>query len=197
MPSFRSTAKKADQPEMGLNWLRSHEYGMEQDTGLHNEGIDPREFRSALGCFPTGVTIITTLDPRGDSIGITANSFNSVSMDPPLILFSLGRKAYSMRAFLSTDHFAVNVLSMDQLHLSNRFARPSEDKWAEVHFELWDSGVPILPHCAANFECRTEHTYDGGDHVIFVGRVIRMRHDPAIKPLLFHQGQYRAVVIES
>src|ERR671925_280032 len=112
---------------------------MQQDTGLQNSGIDPREFRNALGCFPTGVTIITTLDPRGQCIGITANSFNSVSMDPPLILF-----------------------------------------------ELWDSGCPILPGCTANFECRTEHTYDGGDHVIFVGRVIRMRHDPAIKPLLFH-----------
>ena len=172
-------------------------FGMQQDTGLHNEGINPREFRSALGCFPTGVTVITTLDPRGDSIGITANSFNSVSMDPPLILFSLGRRAFSMRAFLSTDHFAVNVLSMDQLHLSDRFAKASENKWAEVHFELWDSGVPILPGCAANFECRTEHTYDGGDHVIFVGRVIRMRHDPAIKPLLFHQGQYRAVEIQT
>jgi flavin reductase (DIM6/NTAB) family NADH-FMN oxidoreductase RutF len=166
---------------------------MQQDTGLHTEGIDPREFRNALGCFPTGVTIITTLGPHGECIGITANSFNSVSMDPPLILFSLGRKAYSMRAFLATDHFAVNVLSLEQLPLSDRFAKASENKWAEVNFELWDSGCPILPSCAANFECRTEHTYDGGDHVIFVGRVIRLRHDPAIKPLLFHQGKYRAV----
>ena len=166
---------------------------MQQDTGLHTAGIDPREFRSALGCFPTGVTIITTLDPRGQCVGITANSFNSVSMDPPLILFSLNRSAYSMRAFLSTDHFAVNVLSLAQAELSTRFAKASADKWAEIHFEAWDSGCPILPGCAANFECRTEHTYDGGDHVIFVGRVIRMRHDPAIKPLLFHQGKYRAV----
>lgn len=169
---------------------------MQQDTGLHNEGIDPREFRSALGCFPTGVTIITTLDPGGSCVGITANSFNSVSMDPPLILFSLGRKAFSMRAFLSSDHFAVNVLSLEQAELSVRFAKPLEDKWASVPFESWDSGCPILPACAANFECRTEHTYDGGDHVIFVGRVIRMRHDPAVKPLLFHQGQYRAVDIQ-
>jgi flavin reductase (DIM6/NTAB) family NADH-FMN oxidoreductase RutF len=69
----------------------------------------------------------------------------------------------------------------------------SADKWSELHFEIWDSGCPILPGCAANFECRTEHTYDGGDHVIFVGRVIRMRHDPAIKPLLFHQGRYRSL----
>jgi flavin reductase (DIM6/NTAB) family NADH-FMN oxidoreductase RutF len=113
-------------------------------------------------------------------------------MDPPLILFSLSRGAYSLRAFLSTDHFAVNVLSLEQAELSRRFATASADKWAELTFEIWDSGCPILPGCAANFECRTEHTYDGGDHVIFVGRVIRMRHDPAIKPLLFHQGQYRS-----
>jgi flavin reductase (DIM6/NTAB) family NADH-FMN oxidoreductase RutF len=166
---------------------------MQQDTGLQNSGIDPREFRSALGCFPTGVTIMTTLDPRGQCIGITANSFNSVSMDPPLILFSLSRGAYSIRAFLSTDHFAVNVLALEQAELSARFATASADKWAAITFEAWDSGCPILPGCAANFECRTEHTYDGGDHVIFVGRVIRMRHDPVIKPLLFHQGKYRSV----
>ena len=166
---------------------------MQQDTGLQSSGIDPREFRSALGCFPTGVTIITTIDPRGQCIGITANSFNSVSMDPPLILFSLARGAYSMRSFLSTDHFAVNVLSLEQAELSTRFAKASADKWAAIDFELWDSGCPILPGCAANFECRTEHTYDGGDHVIFVGRVERFSIYPDNEPLLFFRGAYRSL----
>jgi flavin reductase (DIM6/NTAB) family NADH-FMN oxidoreductase RutF len=85
------------------------------------------------------------------------------------------------------------VLAQEHAELSVRFAKASADKWTEIPFELWDSGCPILPGCAANFECRIEHTYDGGDHVIFVGRVIRMRHDPQIKPLLFHQGRYRSV----
>jgi flavin reductase (DIM6/NTAB) family NADH-FMN oxidoreductase RutF len=166
---------------------------MRKETGLHEAGIDGREFRNALGCFPTGVTVITTLDPAAQCIGITANSFNSVSMDPPLILFSLARATYSIRSFLTNEYFAVNVLSLDQEELSARFAKASADKWTATSFESWDSGCPILPGCAANFECRTEHTYDGGDHVIFVGRVVRMRYDPAIRPLLFHQGQYRSV----
>ena len=85
------------------------------------------------------------------------------------------------------------MLSLEQAELSTRFAtRLGRQMGRAIDFESWDSGCPILPGCAANFECRTEHTYDGGDHVIFVGRVIRMRHDPAIKPLLFHQGKYRA-----
>jgi flavin reductase (DIM6/NTAB) family NADH-FMN oxidoreductase RutF len=119
---------------------------MQQDTGLQSSGIDPREFRSALGCFPTGVTIITTLDPRGQTIGITANSFNSVSMDPPLILFSLARGAYSMRAFLSTDHFAVNVLSLEQADLSTRFAKASADKWRR---SISSCGIPAARSCPA------------------------------------------------
>src|SRR5215510_14355546 len=141
MAVVRSTDKRAIRSEIGPDWLRA-KASMQQDTGLQNAGIDPREFRSALGCFPTGVTIITTLDPRGQTIGITANSFNSVSMDPPLILFSLARGAYSMAAFLSTDHFAVNVLSLAQADLSTRFAVASADKWSELHFDLWDSGCP-------------------------------------------------------
>lgn len=155
--------------------------------------IDTLDFRQGLGCFATGVTIVTTLDPRGRPVGITANSFNSVSLDPPLVLFSLGRHAYSLIAFLSTHHFAVNVLRDSQRDLSDRFARASLEKWHDVDYESWDSGCPIIPDSAASFECRIRYTHDGGDHVIFVGEVERMRCDADARPLLFFKGRYAAI----
>ena len=155
--------------------------------------LDPRAFRDALGSFATGVTVITTLDPKSQPIGVTANSFNSVSLDPPLVLFSLGRRAFSLRAFLSSQDFAVNVLAEDQGPLSDLFATPSADKWAGMDFETWQSGSPILPGVAAAFECRIRYTHDGGDHVIFVGEVTEMAYDPDRRPLLFHQGRYKSL----
>lgn len=153
---------------------------------------DPRDFRTALGTFATGVTIITTKGLRPEEyIGITVNSFASVSLDPPLVLFSLGKRAYSFRAFLSSQHFAVNVLSSTQLALSHRFARATrEEKWSGVAFELWEFDCPIFPGCVASFECAVHHTYDGGDHLIFVGRVEHMACDPEAEPLLFLKGRY-------
>ena len=152
---------------------------------------EPRDFRNALGTFATGVTIITTAGLKArEYIGITANSFSSVSLDPPLVLFSLGKKAYSLKAFLSNRHFAVNVLSQSQLDISNRFAKASADKWAGIKFELWDNDCPIFPGSVASFECAIHHTYDGGDHVIFIGRVEHMAVDPEANPLLFLKGQY-------
>ena len=155
--------------------------------------VEPSDFRNALGCFATGVTVITAVGPRGELIGITINSFNSVSLDPPLVLFSLNRRAYSMRAFLSTQAFAVNILRAGQEDISKRFARTREDKWSGVAHELWDGGCPILTDALASFECETRHTYHGGDHVIFVGEVLRLRHDPEGQPLLFHGGKYRGM----
>ena len=102
--------------------------------------MDPAEFRDALGCFATGITIVTAVGPRGEPVGITASSFSSVSLDPPLILFSLNRRAYSLRAFLSTQSFAVNVLREGQGALSERFAQALEDKWSGVTYEAWDTG---------------------------------------------------------
>ncbi len=162
-------------------------------TAIGIRSVDPGDFREALGCFATGVTVVTAVGPRGELIGITVNSFNSVSLDPPLILFSLNRRAYSLRAFLSTQAFAVNILRAGQEQVSKRFARTREDKWSGIEHELWDSGCPILTDALASFECETRHTYHGGDHVIFVGEVLRLRHDPAGQPLLFHGGQYRGV----
>ena len=155
--------------------------------------VEPGDFRNALGCFATGVTIVTAVGPRGELIGITINSFNSVSLDPPLILFSLNRRAYSMRAFLSTQAFAVNILSAGQEAISERFARALEDKWSGIEHEVWDSGCPILTGAIASFECKIRHTYHGGDHVIFVGEVTRLRHDPDGQPLLYHRGKYCTV----
>ena len=152
--------------------------------------VDPRAFRDHLGCFPTGVTIITALGPRGQPLGVTANSFNSVSLDPPLVLFSLDRRAYSLWDFLSTGHFAVNVLAEDQHELSSRFARSMSDKFTGVAIETWDHDCPILAHCHANFECSIAYTYAGGDHVIFVGRVERMACDTSKRPLLYYRGAY-------
>ncbi len=152
--------------------------------------VDSREFRDHLGCFPTGVTIITAQGPRGQPLGVTANSFSSVSLDPPLVLFSLGRRAYSLWDFLSTGHFAVNVLADDQHELSTRFARSMTDKFTGVDVETWDHGCPILAHCHANFECSIAYTYAGGDHVIFVGQVERMACDAVKRPLLYYRGGY-------
>ena len=155
--------------------------------------FDSRAFRDALGCFATGITIITAKALDGEVVGFTASSFNAVSLDPPLILFSLGRKAFSLRTFLSTDYFAVNILREDQEELSNRFAKALGDKWSGIEFETWDAGCPILKDALAKFECKTRFTYEGGDHVIFVGEVVRMTADLDGKPLLFYRGSYRSI----
>ena len=113
--------------------------------------MEPVEYRRALGCFATGVTVVSVRGPDGAPVGITANSFNSVSMDPPLILFSLSRGSYSLQAFLESPTFAVNVLRDDQQTLSNRFAQAGSDKWANVGYDIWDTGCPILHDALAKF----------------------------------------------
>lgn len=155
--------------------------------------MDPKDLRRALGCFATGVTVVTGLGANAEKLGVTASSFNSVSLDPPLVLFSLNRRAYSMPHFLETGHFAVNVLREGQEELSDRFATPLADKWDGIEFEIWDFGCPILTNALAVFECQTQYTYDGGDHVIFVGTVERMRADPDGQPLLFYGGRYQSL----
>ena len=153
--------------------------------------FDSQEFRRALGCFPTGVTIVTTVGRKGETIGITASSFSSVSLDPPLVLFSLNKRAYSLAAFLSTQHFAVNVLRQGQEGLSNQFAKALTKKWEGVDYITWESGCPILSEALASFECRIRHTYHGGDHVILVGEVLKIFAEPEGDPLLICRSQYR------
>ena len=150
-----------------------------------------RELRNALGCFATGVTVVTGVAPGGELLGFTANSFNSVSLDPPLVLFSLDRSAYSLPSFEETDCFAVNVLHRGQEHLSVRFATTDPDKWQGVAYTTWSTGCPILEDTLASFECRTRATYDGGDHVIFVGEVTHLEARREGHPLIFFRGRYR------
>ena len=152
--------------------------------------LDQAEFRRCLGSFATGVTVITAVGPRGELVGTTASSFNSVSLEPPLILWCLGRHAYSLKAYLSTDHFVVNVLREGQEDLSLRFAKSLGDKWQGLEYDTWETGCPVLPNALAVFECKTAHSYVGGDHVIFVGEVMNAEHDPDGRPLLFYRGSY-------
>lgn len=149
----------------------------------------PKEFRSALGKFATGVTIVTTLDQNDTPVGVTASSFNSVSLDPPLVLWSLAKASKSMSAFGGSGHFAVHILTSGQEALSNRFARSGEDKFAELDWSGGALGSPLLADFAARFQCRTTHQYEGGDHIIFVGEVIDFESREAA-PLVFHGGAY-------
>lgn len=157
------------------------------------KGLNSGDFRSALGAFATGVTIVTTTTPDGGDVGMTANSFNSVSLDPPMVLWSVGKSSLSQPAFAAAEHFAVHILASDQQELSNRFARRGEDKFAGLALERGPGNVPLLPGCTARFKCRTAYLYEGGDHDIIVGEVLEFDHfDKA--PLLFHRGKYSAIV---
>jgi flavin reductase (DIM6/NTAB) family NADH-FMN oxidoreductase RutF len=153
--------------------------------------LDGREFRNALGWFATGVTVITTRSAEGELIGFTANSFTSVSLDPPLVLFSLNRQAQSLPIFEGCAHFAVNILAEHQAELSSRFATASHEKWQGVAVETWENGCPILADALANFECAVHAVHEGGDHRIFLGRVLRMQARNDGQPLLFSRGGYR------
>ena len=156
-------------------------------------GIDARAFRNALGAFTTGVTIVTTRDAQGHDVGLTVNSFNSVSLEPPLVLWSLARSSGSLVSFVEAEFFAVHILGARQEALSNRFATRGVDKFAGVELARGQGGVPLLPGCSARFECRTTHRHEGGDHEIFVGEVLTFEHFDAA-PLVFQQGGYAVAV---
>jgi flavin reductase (DIM6/NTAB) family NADH-FMN oxidoreductase RutF len=155
--------------------------------------IGRRAFRDALGWFATGVAIITTRTADGVPVGLTANSFSSVSLDPPLVLFSLNRRAGSLAVFQTSGSFAVNVLRHDQQDLSLRFAAASAERWQGVAVDIWSTGAPILRDALASFECRIAASHAGGDHVIFIGEVVRMQAEPHGQPLVFCRGGYRAL----
>lgn len=151
--------------------------------------FDPLEFRKALGAFATGVTIITTRGEDGVPLGLTVNSFNSVSLNPPLVLWSMANTALSLPVFRSASNWAVHILATDQDELSGRFARRGEDKFSGIDTESGLGNVPLLKGCTARFQCRTAFQYDGGDHIIFVGEVLAFdRSEQA--PLVFHSGRY-------
>jgi len=169
---------------------------MFEDTPPHHEPERPATdpvtidaFKQAVGSFATGVTVITARDARGGVHGFTANSFTSVSLDPPLVLVCLARRAPSLRGFSIGGPFAVNILATGQQELSGRFARPSPDKFEGVDHVAGDNGAPLLAGCHAHLECRLEHWFHGGDHVILVGYVIRAEVADN-EPLLFHRSRY-------
>ena len=155
--------------------------------------FDQREFRTALGHFATGITVVTARTGDGELVGVTVNSFNSVSLDPPLILFSLERRALSLPAFEEAGSFAVNILSASQTALSQNFARTQGDKWRGIACEYWTTGSPILSDCLAAFDCRTHAIHDGGDHRIFIGEVLRFDGKSEGDPLIYFRGSYTAL----
>lgn len=156
-------------------------------------GVEPRMLRDALGCFATGVTVITTTTGEGEPVGFTANSFTSVSLDPPLVLFCVKRESASVTALRASSAFAVNILHIGQQAISSTFASRNADRFAGLDCESWNLRVPVIREAMANFECAIEEMHEGGDHLIVVGRVSRVHFDPARDPLLFLQGKYRRV----
>ena len=154
---------------------------------------DARRFRNALGAFATGVTIVTTRDAQGRDVGLTANSFNSVSLEPPMVLWSLAKSARSLPAFLAATHFAVHVLAADQEELSGRFAARGSDKFAGLDLERGPTQVPLLRGCSARFQCSTAFRHEGGDHVIFVGAVESFDQSDR-PPLIFHGGRFALAI---
>lgn len=151
--------------------------------------FDPKDFRRALGMFGTGVTIVTTRAENGEPVGITANSFNSVSLEPPMVLWSLAKNARSLAVFQNADTWNVHILSNEQEALSNRFARAGEDKFSGLSLDSEAAHAPLLQDCSARFRCKTAFQYDGGDHVIFVGEVTDYDANPH-PPLLYVTGGY-------
>jgi flavin reductase (DIM6/NTAB) family NADH-FMN oxidoreductase RutF len=149
-----------------------------------------RDFRAALGMFATGVTIVTARDANGVPVGLTANSFNSVSLSPPLVLWSLSRSAGSMPAFTRGSHYAINILAAEQHALAERFASKQHDRFAGVAYREGVGGAPLLDGAAAVFECFNRSQYEEGDHVIFVGEVERCMRREGAHPLIFHGGSY-------
>lgn len=152
--------------------------------------FDTKALRNALGRFTTGVTIITCLGADGQPVGLTANSFNSLSLDPALVLWSLRQNSPSLPVFQQASHFAVNVLAEAQVDLSRRFASQTPDKFAEGAWTAGEGGAPVLTGCTAVFECESVSHQTAGDHQLFIGRVLRLSEAP-VPPLLFQAGHYR------
>jgi flavin reductase (DIM6/NTAB) family NADH-FMN oxidoreductase RutF len=153
------------------------------------EAFDPRDFRTALGTFATGVTVVTIEGPDGSPIGLTCNSFNSVSLSPPLVLWSLSLRSPNLSNFLQAPHFAVNILAADQIAVARRFAQSIENKFEGVSYRPGLGNAPLLEGAAAHLECRNETRYYSGDHVIFIGHVLRYAWRECV-PLLFYRGCY-------
>ncbi|MEP1536207.1 MAG: flavin reductase family protein [Paracoccaceae bacterium] len=158
----------------------------------HEQGIDPRELRNVLGCFATGVCVVTTVGDEGRPVGMTINSFSSVSLDPPLVLWSIGLNTPSRSAFQSHGSFAIHIMSDAAKDTSLKFARPSDEKFKGVDWKKGINGVPVLNDALAVLECKIENQIIAGDHEIFIGRVLRIDQNDG-EPLLFHKGGFASL----
>jgi flavin reductase (DIM6/NTAB) family NADH-FMN oxidoreductase RutF len=155
-----------------------------------SESIDPRALRRAFSCFATGVTVVTTRSRRGEPMGLTMNSFTSVSLDPPLILFSLGKQSEQFEDYMTATIFGVNVLCEEQVGLSGRFSQPGDKSFGDIPFDIWHTGAPIIPGALSAFDCVLDQRVDAGDHVLFICRVMRTAVVSDAAPLLFHRSSY-------
>jgi len=161
---------------------------MNKPTSPTKLGFSAGHFKGALSQFATGVTVITTRLEDGRFLGITASSFNSVSLNPPLVLWSLSNAASSLPVFTVNSHYVINILAANQSHLADQFSKPVKDRFSGVEFRMSANGLPILNGAAAWFECKNRSRYPEGDHVIFVGEVEQCEFTPGA-PLIFHGGQ--------
>lgn len=154
-------------------------------------GSDTRTLRDAMGCFATGVTVITTVNENGDPVGLTANSFTSVSLDPPLLLVCIANSSSSAPILRSATRFAVNVLQIGQQNASSRFASKTDDRFADAAWTTGETGMPILDNSLVSFECEQHALHEAGDHFLLIGHVQRAQFEPHRDPLLFFRGKYR------
>lgn len=157
----------------------------------YQEGSDARTLRDAMGCFATGITVVTAITQTGVPVGLTANSFSSVSLDPPLLLVCISKAAGSVDIFRHCCNFAVNVLHIGQQPISDTFARPGQDRFAKVDWTPGTSSLPLIDDAIASFECQATDCHEAGDHLILVGQVLRAKYDPRRDPLLYFKGRYR------
>ena len=157
---------------------------------LKRPPVNERDLRSTLGNFATGVTVVTALATDGEPVGVTISSFNSVSLDPPLILWSLSLNSSSIETFRNASHYSVNILSADQRALSDRFASRGDNHFSDLKVIQGLGGAPLIEGCCAWFECTSEAQYPGGDHLILVGRIERFSQGAATTPLIFHKAAY-------
>jgi flavin reductase (DIM6/NTAB) family NADH-FMN oxidoreductase RutF len=155
--------------------------------------FDSKAFRNALGCFPTGVAVVTTLSSAAEHMGITVNSFTSVSLDPPLVLWCLDKKSDRYRAFTEARGYTISILGTDHQAVSSRLAKQGEHRLDGVPLEPTELGPPALTDSLAVFECENVTTHDAGDHAILIGRVVRFHRHEAGSPLVFFKGKYGAL----
>ncbi|WP_324805604.1 flavin reductase family protein [Sphingomonas sp. LY29] len=163
----------------------------ERSSHEYRSGSDPRTLRDALGCFATGVTVVTCFDSRSQPIGLTANSFTSLSLDPPLLLVCVAKGAASAGPLEAAEDFAVNVLQTGQQPASITFSTRVEDRFGQTDWTLGEHGAPVLLDSLSVFECRRHAVHDGGDHFILIGEVVKATFEPGLDPLLYFRGRYR------